>query len=298
MGSCRRFASAFTSQDEANAGPAPLAHTLRSRRMNARRHALIRLTAVAASLACPVAAHAVQRQSLADPLRLAADDALVDSGLAGRLQRGFGRDTGVVVQLVRGPASALLDALERGEHDAALTNAPQRELALEKQGLVHDRRRVAVSDFVLVGPLALAKPLAAAGDAALAMSRLAEAHVPFVTRADGSGTHLAELALWREAKVLPAAPWYWNAEGGAPLLAQARERHACALVERGVWATQAPVRGYGLLVQADPRMAVDVHVMRAFRAQHAAGKLFVGWLAGPKGRRIAAAHRGYRAAGS
>ena len=55
---------------------------------------------------------------LFDWLGLRADDALVDSGLAGRLQRAFGRDTGVVVKVVRGPASALLEALERGEHEA------------------------------------------------------------------------------------------------------------------------------------------------------------------------------------
>jgi len=263
--------------------------------MNARRRALIRLSAAAAALACPAWAPAVQRQSLADPLRLAADDALVDSGLAGSLQRAFGRDTGVVVQLVRGPASALLDALERGEHDAALTNAPDREAALEKQGLIHDRRAIVAGDFVVVGPLILAKPLAAGGDVALALARLAQAQVPFLTRGDGSGTHLAELRLWRAAEVLPAAPWYQSADAGAPPLAQARERQACMLVERGVWAAQGAARGYGLLVHGDTRMAVDVHVMRTFRVQHPAGKLFVNWLAGPKGRRLAAAHRGYRA---
>ncbi|HUG22796.1 substrate-binding domain-containing protein [Piscinibacter sp.] len=263
--------------------------------MNARRRVLIRLSAAAAALACPAWAPAVQRQSLADPLRLAADDALVDSGLAGSLQRAFGRDTGVVVQLVRGPASALLDALERGEHDAALTNAPEREIALEKQGLVHDRRAVVAGGFVLVGPLVLAKPLAAERDAAMALSRIAQAQVPFLTRGDGCGTHLAELRLWRAAEVLPAAPWYQNAAADAPLLTQARERQAVTLVERGVWAAQGGARGYGVLVHSDPRMALDVHVMRTFRVQHPAGKLFVNWLAGPKGRRLAAAHLGYRA---
>jgi tungstate transport system substrate-binding protein len=262
--------------------------------MTARRRALLRLSTAVAALACPALAAALQRRSLDDPLRLAADDALADSGLAGQLQRAFAHDTGVAVQLLRGPASSVLEALERGENDAALTNAPAAEAALEKQGLVHDRQLIVRSDFILVGPSRLAKPLAAGHDMALAAVRLAQAQTPFLGRADGSGTHLAELALWSAARVAPAAPWYQPAPAGTAVLLQARERAACTLVERGVWAAQGGGKGYGVLAEDDPRLVVDVHVMRSFRAQHPAGKLLVQWIAGPKGRELAAAHRGYR----
>lgn len=264
--------------------------------MTVRRHALIHLCASVAALACPSLGLAAQRQSLSDPMRLAVDDALADSGLAASLQRGFGRDTGLAVQLLRGPAASVLEALERGEHDAALTNVPSIETGLEKQGLVHDRQLVARSDFVLVGPSVLVKPLAAGKDVALALSRLAEAQVPFMSRPDGSGTHHAELAAWRAAQLAPAGPWYLQAEAGAPVLSQARDRKACTLVERGVWAAQGGGgKGYGVLAQGDPRLLVDVHVMRTFRAQrqHPTGKLFVAWITGAKGRRLVAAHRGY-----
>ncbi|MBW8830632.1 MAG: substrate-binding domain-containing protein [Burkholderiales bacterium] len=268
--------------------------------MTSRRYALIRLT-TAAVLAGPAFALAAQRQSLGDPLRLAVDDALFDSGLAASLQRAFGRDTGVAVQLLHGPASGVLEALERGEHDAALTNSPTVEESLDKQGLVHDRHAIARSDFLIVGPKILAKPLAAGGDAALALSRLSQAQVPFITRADGSGTHLAELSMWRAARIAPVAPWYLNADKDSPLLTQAAQHNACAFVERGVWLASGSGmvgKGYGILAEGDPRLGVDVHVMRTFRAerQHPAGKLFVAWLTGPKGQRVAASHRGYRAA--
>jgi tungstate transport system substrate-binding protein len=261
--------------------------------MNTRRR-FLRFGLGTASLAMPALAGAAQARSLADPLRLAADDALVDSGLAPQLQRGFGRDTGVAVQLLHGPATTVLQALEAGEHDAALTNAPDAETPIERQGLLHDRRLVAVGDFVLVGPAALAKPLAAPKDIGLALVRLAEAQVPFVSRADGSGTHLAELAAWRVAKTAPGGAWYRSAPGGPTLVAQAREQQACAVVERGVWAAQA-FKGHAVLAD-DARMAVDVHVMRSFHTAHPAGKLFVAWLTGPKGRAVVAGHRGYRAA--
>jgi len=264
--------------------------------MNSRR-TLLRLGAGVAALAIPAFARALQSRSVADPLRLAADDALVDSGLAPLLQRSFAHDTGVAIQLLRGPATTLLQALERGEHDAALSNAPALEMPLEKQGLVHDRRRITISDFVVVGPVALAKPLAAGHDVGLALQRLAQAEVPFVSRPDGSGTHLAELAGWRAAQTAPAGAWYRTAPGGTTLVAAAREQNACTLVDRGVWAMQA-VKGYTVLAEADPRLAVDVHVMRSFRVEHPGGKLFVKWIASDKGRALAASQRGYRLAGA
>ena len=248
-------------------------------------------------------AHAQQRKSLADPLRLGVDTALAESGLARSLQRAFGRDTGIAVQLVPGAAIPLLDALERGELDAALTNAPAAELKLDQQGLVHDRRAVALAGLVLVGPAPKGRtpdPAGVAGghDVAQALQRLSTAAATpdallFLSAADGSGTHAAEQALWRAAKVAPAAPWYLPAAKGSSLIAQARTRGAYALVERGSWVAQggAPL---AVLVEGDPLLDVPVHVMRSFRINHPAAKIFISWITGPKGARVVAGQRGYR----
>lgn len=263
------------------------------------------LLAAAGLLGAP-AVRAQQRRSLADPLRLGVDSALAASGLAKALQQGFGRDTGVAVKLVPMPALPLLEALERGELDAGLANAVDAETRLDQQGLVHDRQPIAVGEFVVVGPPARGKTPDPAGitgthDLAAAMARIRDAaiaaapgDVTFVSAGDGSGTHLAEQAAWRAAKIAPAAPWYVNAGSTAALAAQARSRNAYALVERGVWAASggAPL---AVLVDGDPLLAEPVHVMRSFRVNHPAGKIFVGWISGPKGRRVVAAQRGYRA---
>ena len=249
-------------------------------------------------------ARAQQRKSLADPLRLGVDVALVESGLARSLQRSFGRDTGLAVQPVPGPALPLLEALERGELDAAITNTSDAELRLANQGLVHDRRPVAVGGLVLVGPAPkgrVSDPAGVAGsrDAASALQQIAAAAaVPstlrFLSAADGSGAHVAEQALWRAAKVAPAAPWYAQAGKTGSLAAQARETGAYALVERGSWAALggAPL---AMLVDGDPLLDMPVHVMRSFRISHPAAKFFIGWITGPKGARVVAGHRGYRA---
>ena len=252
------------------------------------------------------AAEAQQRRSLADPLRLGVDTALFDSGLAKALQQGFGRDTGVAVKLVGVPVLPLLEGLERGEFDAALANAPEAETKLEKDGFAHDRRPIARGEFVLVGPAPRGKlkdPAAIAGlrqaaDALIQVRNAALAmpgRVTFLSAGNGSGVHAIEQALWRAARLGPTAPWYAAADGAASLVAQARGRGAYALVERGAWLAQgaAPL---AVLVEGDPALAESVHVMRAFRVSHPAAKLFVAWIAGPKGRRVVAAQRGYSVA--
>jgi tungstate transport system substrate-binding protein len=251
------------------------------------------------------ASQAQQKRSLTDPLRLGIDTALAESGLATALQKAFGRDTGIAVALVPGPSVPMLDALERGELDAALANAPEAELKLDQQGLVHDRRAIAAGRYVIVGPAPRGKqrdPASIAGGhkVAEALGRIRDAAtaapgtVAFLSAADGSGTHLAEQALWRAAKLAPAAPWYLQAEPKTPLLAQARARGAYAVVDRGVWDALggAPL---AVLVEGDPLMAAEVHAMRGFRVSHPAGKIFVAWITGPKGRAVVAGHRGYSA---
>ena len=285
------------------------------RAMLSRRFLLIASAALGAAT-CGRGLQAQQRRSLADPLRLGVDTALFDGGLARALQQGFGRDTGIAVLLVRSPATSLLEALDRGEVDAALCNTPDAEARLDQLGLVHDRKMVARGEFVIVGPSSPgpahgAAPGAARGpagdpahiagmrDAAMALQRLRDAALAdpatpyFLSAADGSGVHVAEQALWRAARIAPAAPWYAAAAPGSGLLAQARARPAYALVERGAWIAQggSPL---AVLVEGDPALAEAVHVMRSFRVSHPAGKIFVSWITGPKGRSVVAKSRGYR----
>ncbi|MEO5883784.1 MAG: substrate-binding domain-containing protein [Caldimonas sp.] len=241
-----------------------------------------------------------QKFSGGAPLRLGIDHALVESRLGLSLQRAFSADTGIAVRLVAGPALAVLEATQEGELDAALTNAPLAEAALEKQTLVHDRRAIATGAFVLVGPAAQrgrGKTAPAAGRSAVDvlagirdLAVAAPDRVVFLSAGDGSGTHVAEQALWRAAAIAPAAPWYASA-AGAGFVAKVRARGAYALVERGAWSLAGG--GLAVLADGDPLLAESVHAMRSFRATHPAGRIFLAWIGGGRGRAVVAAHRGY-----
>ncbi|MDQ2927439.1 MAG: substrate-binding domain-containing protein, partial [Pseudomonadota bacterium] len=230
--------------------------------------------------------------------------ALVESGLAHSLQHAFGADTGIAVKVVPGPTLAVLDAVRDGEIDAALTNAPDAEASLDKQGLVHDRRAIAAGEFIVVGPLppGRGKPPAPSNSSVDVLAHIQElgaaepAGVVFLSAGDGSGTHIMEQTLWRTAHIDPAAPWYSIAHPHEAFVAQVRARRAYALVERGAWAAQggAPL---GIVAEGDPLLVESVHVMRSFRITHPAGKIFVAWIAGRRGRAIVARYRGYRVPG-
>lgn len=255
--------------------------------------------------AIPIA-RAQQRRPGGTALRAGFERALVDAGLATAWRRGFAVDTGLNALPVAAASSALLEALERGELDLAITHAPSLEAKLEAQGLVHDRHRIARSDFVIVGPVERGKDpatLAGSVDAAAALARIAQSASPFLSRGDGSGTHLAEQALWRAAGISPAEPWYrtLDAKAGTPL-AQARALGAYMLIDRASWLAlgdaarrRAASPVLAVLVEGDARLVTDFYVQRSFRVNHAASKLFVSWLTGRAGRRAVARVRGFRA---
>lgn len=248
-------------------------------------------------------AHAAQKKSLADPLRLGVERSLVACGLASGLQKAFGRDTGVAVELVQSDSASLITALEAGEIDASMTNAPDMEAALEKKGLAHDRRQVAVGDLVLVGPLVgkgkkAIDPAGVKGerDIAIALARLAETQSRFIAAVAGSGCSLSSEAVWRAAKVTPSAPWFSLTQSTKPDAAidEAAAAGGYTLVERAAWLA-FPNKALSVLVEGDARLANPVHVMRSFRVNHPAAKLFGQWVTGPNGRRVAASVRGWRA---
>jgi tungstate transport system substrate-binding protein len=251
-------------------------------------------------LATALPAVAAQKKSLADPMLLGVEQSLVDAGLAQAFQRAFGRDTGVAVKLMPGTSASVLAALEQGDVDASMTNAPEIENRLEKQGLAHDRHVIAAGDFVLVGPVEgkgkkATDPAGLLGgrDIGAALAALAEAKAPFIAPLPGSSANLGELALWRAAKVAPGNPWYLKAPPNTDPFALAVSTGAYTVVDRGTWLRRG-AKPLAIVVEGDPRMATEVVVMRSFRVNHPAAKLFGQWVSGPNGRRVAGSARGWR----
>src|SRR5205823_2485233 len=101
------------------------------------------------------------------------------------------------------------------------------------------RYPVMYNDFVLNGPRADPARVAGGKDTLEALRKIAAAKAPFVSRGDRSGTHAAELRLWKMARIDPASgkgSWYRETGSGmGPTLNTAAAMGAYTLSDRGTW---------------------------------------------------------------
>src|SRR5690606_4264386 len=134
-------------------------------------------------------------------------------GLLRELALAFHGGHGAAVCWRKAGTGKALELLRAGDVDVVLVHAPDAERAAVAGGWAASRTLIGGNEFFIVGPAADPAGVAAAGSAVEAFRRIARAGAPFVSRADNSGTHQRETAIWREAGVQPAGAWYVEAPG-------------------------------------------------------------------------------------
>jgi tungstate transport system substrate-binding protein len=188
-------------------------------------------------------------------VRLAAEATLCDTGLPAQLVAGFEKGGRYRVDLRSVPSEKALDLLRAGEVDAALTDIPGAELAALGEGFVGGRAPVLHDTLVLIGPRAGAGTVAGATDAGDALRRVAASGRRFIARADGSGTAIAEAALWRAAGVVPGAFRVEVKAGARATLKRAGRDWAFALIDRATFILRRDDTSLVILFAGDPRLA-------------------------------------------
>src|SRR6478609_3506964 len=134
-----------------------------------------------------------------------------DSGLFGYLLPIFKARTGIEVKVIAQGTGQALDTARRGDADVVFVHAKAQELKFVEEGFSTERRPVMYNDFVLIGPKSDPAGVAGTTDIVAALKKIQEKGAPFVSRGDKSGTHAAELNLWKAAGIDIAAqkgPWY------------------------------------------------------------------------------------------
>ena len=221
------------------------------------------------------------------------------SGLFAHLLPVFAEKSGIEVRVVAVGTGQALRLGERGDADVVLVHDVASEKKFVQAGHGVERRDVMYNDFVLVGPKD--DPAAVqGGGVAAALRRIAEAKAPFASRGDDSGTHKAELRLWRDAGIDPksgAGSWYRETGSGmGPTLNTAAGMDAYALTDRGTWLSFKNRQNLGILVQGDERLFNQYGVMLVDPARHPHVKaqdarIFIDWLTGAEGQRAIAAFK-------
>jgi tungstate transport system substrate-binding protein len=202
-----------------------------------------------------------------------------------------------VVALGTGQA---LDTARRGDADVVFVHDKDAELKFLNEGFGVDRREVMYNDFVLVGPKNDPATIGGSKDIVAALKKIAESKAPFASRGDKSGTHAAELRLWKVAGVDPESgkgSWYRETGSGmGPTLNTAAAMDAYALADRGTWISFKNRRDLVISVEGDQRLFNQYGVMLVNPAKHPhvkkdLGMTFVEWVTSSEGQKTIADYK-------
>jgi tungstate transport system substrate-binding protein len=221
------------------------------------------------------------------------------SGLFKHLLPAFEKKTGIQVRVVALGTGQAIDLGKRGDADVAFVHDKEAEEKMVAEGWFVDRREVMYNDFIVVGPKS--DPAKAKGrDVVAAVKKIAQAKAPFASRGDNSGTHSAELRVWKEAGIDPLqgkGSWYRETGSGmGPTLNTASGMNAYALADRGTWLSFKNRGNLAILVEGDKRLFNQYGVMLVNPEKHpsvkiAEGITFINWVTSPEGQKTIADYK-------
>lgn len=221
------------------------------------------------------------------------------SGLFGHILPIFRAKTGIDVRVVAQGTGQALDTGRRGDADVVFVHDPVAEEKFMAEGGGVKRYEVMYNDFVIVGPRADPAGVKGMKDAQGALGKIAAAAAPFASRGDKSGTHAAELRLWKQAGVDPTKATGWYRETGSgmgPTLNTASGMNAYALTDRGTWLAFKNRGDLEILVEGDPKLFNQYGVMLVDPVKHPHvkkedGQAVIDWLISGEGQKAIAAYK-------
>jgi tungstate transport system substrate-binding protein len=222
-----------------------------------------------------------------------------DSGLFGYLLPIFRHKTGIEVRVVAQGTGQALDTARRGDADVVFVHAKSAEEKFLAEGFGVKRYPVMYNDFVLIGPQG--DPAGVKGkDIVTALRTIKAKAAPFISRGDRSGTHIAELKLWKDAGIDIATdkgPWYRDiGQGMGAALNMASAANAYVLSDRGTWLAFKNRGDLAIVVEGDKRLFNQYGVMLVNPAKHPnvkadLGQQFIDWLVSPDGQKVIAGYK-------
>ena len=222
------------------------------------------------------------------------------SGLFKHILPIFKAKTGIDVRVVAQGTGQALDTGRRGDADVLFVHDKAAEEKFVAEGYGIDRREVMYNDFILVGPKSDPAKVAGTKDIVAALKKIADSKSAFASRGDKSGTHAAELRLWKQAGVDPATgkgSWYRETGSGmGPTLNTAAASDAYALSDRGTWLSFKNRRDLAIAVEGDQRLFNQYGVMLVNPAKHPhvkkdLGMAFIDWITSPEGQKAIADYK-------
>jgi len=227
------------------------------------------------------------------PLTLASTTSTENSGLYDAILPLFEAQAGTRVRVVAVGTGQALRIASAGDADVLLVHDRVSEDRFVAEGYGVERFDVMYNDFVIVGPADDPAGIRGETDVARALAEIAAAKVPFVSRGDDSGTHKAELRLWKPTGVdLGKASGTWYREVGRGMggtLNTAVAMNAYTLADRGTWLSFKNRGDLGIVVEGEPRLrnlysVIAVDPQRHPHVNSDGARRFIEWIRSPQGQ--------------
>jgi len=223
-----------------------------------------------------------------------------DSGLFKHILPLFKAKTGIDVKVVAQGTGQALDTGRRGDADVVFVHAKSAEERFLADGFGVKRYPVMYNDFVLIGPKSDPAGVSGGKDIVAALKAIKDKETPFISRGDRSGTHIAELNLWKAAGIdieKEKGPWYKSiGQGMGAALNTASASNAYVLSDRGTWLSFKNRGGLAISVEGDKRLFNQYGVILVNPAKHPhvkkeLGQAFIDWLVSPEGQKAIADYK-------
>jgi tungstate transport system substrate-binding protein len=223
-----------------------------------------------------------------------------DSGLFSHILPLFKAKTGIDMKVLSQGTGQALDTGRRGDADVVLVHARPQEEKFVADGFGVKRFAVMYNDFILIGPKN--DPAGAKGkDIVAGLKAIKAKSASFISRGDRSGTHAAELALWKAAGIDIAGadkgPWYKEiGQGMGAALNTASASNSYVLADRGTWLSFKNRGDLDIVVQGDNKLFNQYGVILVNPAKHAHvkkdfGQAFIEWIVSPEGQKAIADYK-------
>jgi tungstate transport system substrate-binding protein len=223
-----------------------------------------------------------------------------DSGLFGHILPMFKAKTGIDVKVVAQGTGQALDTARRGDADVVFVHAKPAEEKFLAEGFGVKRYPVMYNDFILIGPKSDPAGVKGTKDIVAALTAIKAKGADFISRGDKSGTHQAEINLWKVAGVdisKDKGSWYKEiGQGMGAALNTASASNAYVLADRGTWLSFKNRGDLVVAVEGDKLLFNQYGVMLVNPEKHPSvkkelGQQFIDWLVSAEGQKAIADYK-------
>ena len=177
--------------------------------------------------------------------------------------------------------------------DILIVHSLDDEINFIKKGYGVDRKNLMYNDFVIIGPKDDPLGIAKEKNINKTFENIAFGKIRFISRGDDSGTHKAEIKIWKEVKIDPKNNnynfYYESGQGMGSTINIAIGMNAYTYTDRATWLNFKNKLNHKILFEKDPLLfnqygIIRVNKKRCPNVNDIQAKIFYNWILSDHGK--------------